>query len=312
VPDDAFAGEMLPVQGGEFWMGSDDHYPEERPRRQARVSDFLIDRTPVTNRQFAAFVEATGHVTLAETAPDPALYPEADPALLIPGSSVFTAPDVQPKAANPMLWWRYQPGADWRHPEGPGSSIEGRKDHPVVHVAFADAEAYAAWAGKRLPTEAEWERAAWGGREGAAYAWGDELAPDGKMMANYWQGTFPSQNLCLDGYFTTSPVGHFPANGFGVYDMIGNVWEWTTDWYALPKDSSKPCCAPDLKRDAADASRDLNDPGRNFPRKVIKGGSHLCAENYCRRYRPAARYPQTVDTSTSHIGFRCVRDVEAV
>ena len=302
--------EMALVRGGSFWMGSDDHYPEERPRRQASVEAFWIDRTPVTNRAFGEFVASTGYVTFAERTPDPKEYPEADPALLVAGSSVFVPPPYQPWIMNPMQWWHYMPGADWRHPNGPDSSIDGLDDHPVVHVSYADAEAYARWAGKRLPTETEWEYAAWAGQEGTAYAWGDELAPHGLMLANYWQGMFPSENLCLDGYRATSPVGTYPPNGFGLVDMIGNVWEWTSSWWAAQTEGGRPCCTPNPdRREAADASRDPSDPGRNFPRKVLKGGSHLCAENYCQRYRPAARYPQTVDTSTAHIGFRCLRDL---
>jgi formylglycine-generating enzyme required for sulfatase activity len=299
---------MRTLSGGGFWMGSDDHYPEEAPCRQAMVAPFAIDVTPVTNTAFAEFVAATGHVTTAETAPDPMEYPGADPAMLQPGSAVFVPPAVQPRAMD-GLWWHYVFGADWRHPEGPGSSIHGRDDHPVVHVALADAEAFAAWAGKRLPSEAEWEFAARGGLDRAAYAWGAALAPDGAMLANYWQGLFPAENLRLDGWARTSPVGTYAANGFGLYDMIGNVWEWTADWYGECVSKGPKCCAPDPRGDAARAaSHDPNHPDAAFPRRVLKGGSHLCAENYCQRYRPAARYPQTVDSSTSHIGFRCARD----
>ncbi|MGE5721766.1 MAG: formylglycine-generating enzyme family protein [Sphingomonadales bacterium] len=301
---------MRLVEGATFWMGSNEHYPEEAPARPVAVTSFLIDTGPVTNRQFAEFVAETGHVTLAEQAPDAAEYPEADPSLLVAGSSVFSPPPTPPVTMDPTLWWQYLPGADWRHPYGPGSDIDGLGDHPVVHVAYGDAEAYAAWAGKRLPTEAEWECAARAGRDRLAYAWGDELAPGGITLANYWQGRFPRENLVLDGFPRTSPVGAFPPNDFGLSDMIGNVWEWTSDWYAVPAVSGQPCCSAAKRGDgAAEASRDLDDPGRNFPRKVLKGGSHLCAENYCRRYRPAARYPQTIDTSTTHIGFRCARDV---
>jgi sulfatase modifying factor 1 len=300
---------MRLVSGGVFWMGSDDHYPEEAPARQVRVDDFWIDMTPVTNLQFAQFVQATGHVTLAESAPDPALYPGAPGHMLRAGSSLFVPPQRHVGSGDNLNWWTFCFGADWQHPEGLGSGIDDRLDHPVVHVAYADAAAYAAWSGKALPTEAEWEYAARGGLDRAAYAWGDNLAPDGRMMANYWQGQFPGQNLMTDGYAGTSPVGSFPVNPYGLYDMIGNVWEWTADWYGTPlKTGASPsCCIPGNPRGADE--KDSHDPanlGAGFPRKVLKGGSHLCATNYCQRYRPAARYPQTIDTSTSHIGFRCV------
>ena len=292
-------GEMIRIEGGSFRMGSDEHYPEEAPSRMVTIGPFEIDLTPVTNARFADFVAATDYRTLAERAPDAALYPDADPSLLVPGSSVFTPPTKYPITPDPMNWWAYVPGADWRHPYGPDSSIEGLEDHPVVHVTSVDAVAYCEWAGKRLLTEAEWEFAARGGLEAKAFAWGDELAPEGAMLANYWQGPFPRTNHCLDGYERTSPVGAFPANGYGLFDMIGNVWEWTSDDYVLPGTQDHGCCAP-----VDGATRMLGD----FPFKVIKGGSHLCAENYCQRYRPAARYKQMVDTSTTHIGFRCGRD----
>ena len=202
-------------------------------------------------------------------------------------------------------------GASWRRPLGPDSDLQGLDDHPVVHVAYEDALAYAIWAGKRLPTEAEWECAARGGLDRAPYAWGEELEPEGRTMANYWQGAFPHQNLLTDGWLRTSPVGAFPANGLGLYDMIGNVWEWTQDWFAAPEAPASPCCVPNNPRGGSEASsREASDPGAGFGRKVLKGGSHLCADNYCRRYRPAARYPQTIDTSTSHIGFRCARSID--
>ena len=303
-------GDMVLIPGGTFWMGSDNHYPEEAPARRVAVDPFLIDITLVTNKDFARFVQATGYVTFAERVPEPALYPEADPALLKPGSAVFTPPDRPVPPTDPFLWWQYVIGADWHHPTGPGSTIEGLEEHPVVHIAFEDAEAFVRWAGKRLATEAEWECAARGGLDRQAYAWGEELAPDGKMLANYWQGRFPFENLESDGFFRTSPVGSFPANPFGIYDMIGNVWEWTGDWYGQPMPSERPCCVPQNPRGGTEAaSHDPNDPGRDFGRKVLKGGSHLCAENYCQRYRPAARYPQTIDSSTSHIGFRCARSI---
>jgi len=308
TPQTMKAGMRL-VEGGTFWMGSNDHYPEEAPQRQVRVDSFWIDETPVTNSAFARFADETGYVTLAETAPDAALYPDADPALLRAGSSLFVKPDRPVPLHDVFQWWEYAFDTNWRHPHGPDSDYRDIADHPVVHIAYADAEAYAAWAGKSLPTEAEWEYAARGGRDRQAYAWGDVFEPEGKPQANYWQGQFPWQNLLTDGYERTSPVGSFPANAFGLYDMIGNVWEWTSDWYATanPGAPVRSCCIPDNPRGGSEeASREANSPGAAFGRKVLKGGSHLCAENYCQRYRPAARYAQTVDTSTSHIGFRCV------
>lgn len=302
---------MIWLEGGEFRMGSDEHYPEEAPMRKVAVDGFWIDPTPVTNRQFARFVEETGHVTLAETAPGAELYPDADPAMLQPGSALFMKPAHRVEAHDPFQWWSFSFGTSWRHPHGPGSDFAELLDHPVVHICYADAEAYAGWAGKELPTEAEWEFAARGGLAERAFAWGDELAPDGKMLANYWQGEFPNENLLADGYERTSPVGSFPPNGFGIYDMIGNVWEWTSDWYSegqATNDGTKSCCVPRNPRGGMEKdSHDPNDPGHAFPRKVLKGGSHLCAENYCQRYRPAARYPQTIDSTTSHIGFRCIK-----
>ncbi|WP_249471908.1 formylglycine-generating enzyme family protein [Luteimonas galliterrae] len=299
---------MTMIPGGVFTMGSDEHYPEEKPAHKASVGAFWMDRHTVTNREFARFVEATGHVTLAEKAADPADYPGADPALLAPSSVVFVPPPGRVDLRNHYNWWNYVQGADWRRPRGPGTSIEGLDDHPVVHVAFEDAEAYAAWAGKSLPTEAEWEFAARGGLEGAEFCWGDELNPGGKWMANTWQGEFPWQNLDEDGHRWTAPVGSFPANGYGLHDMAGNVWEWTADWY---QDHSRipqhACCTLRNPRGGArEDSYDPRNPQVTIPRKVMKGGSHLCAPNYCRRYRPAARMAQPIDTSTSHLGFRCV------
>jgi formylglycine-generating enzyme len=292
--------DMVRVPGGTFLMGSDHHYPEEAPAREVTVDGFWIDRHTVTNAEFARFVRATGHVTVAERAPDPADYPGARPELLVPASTVFRNPGHPVDLGDHYNWWTYVPGADWRHPQGPASSTRKKPDHPVVHVAWADVAAYATWAGKDLPTEAEWELACRGGLDGAEFAWGDELNPDGRWMANTWQGEFPHQNLELDGYAGTAPVGRFPANGYGLHDMIGNVWEWTGDWYRPHGDAPHGCCAP-----SRDRSVDPRDPAA-IPRKVMKGGSHLCAPNYCRRYRPAARMAQPVDTGTSHLGFRCV------
>jgi formylglycine-generating enzyme required for sulfatase activity len=286
-------------------MGSEDFYPEERPVREVAVDGFWMDDHPVTVGEFRRFVKATGHVTSAEIAPDADDYPDAQPDLLVPGSLVFQ------RTAGPVSldgfrnWWAWVPGADWRHPEGPGSTLNGRDRHPVTQVAYADAVAFASWAGKELPTEAEWECASRGGLDQAVYTWGDEFAPKGRMMANTWQGRFPWENLLEDGFAGTSPVKRFPPNGFGLYDMAGNVWEWTSDFFTLPQPSQveadRPCCGPGNPRVTAP------DPeGEPIPRRVIKGGSHLCAPNYCLRYRPAARQGEAVDTSTGHLGFRCI------
>lgn len=295
---------MRRLGGGEFVMGSERFYPEERPLRPVRVDPFWIDETPVTNRQFAAFVRATGHRTLAEIPPDPKDYPGMPPEMARAGSLVFQPTAGPVWTGDPSQWWEFKFGAFWRRPLGrPGPMA--LDDHPVVHLAYEDAAAYAEWAGKSLPTEAEWEFAARGG-QASEFAWGDELAPGGAMLANYWQGEFPWRNSKLDGWERTSPVGSFPPNGYGLSDMIGNVWEWTCDWYADAGDlvAASPCCAP--KGGAMEASYDPATPQVMIPRKVIKGGSHLCAESYCQRYRPAARHPQAIDSSTSHIGFRCV------
>ncbi|MBF9196964.1 formylglycine-generating enzyme family protein [Microvirga sp. BT290] len=300
---------MAWVPGGTFRMGSDRHYPEEAPVHRVTVDGFWIDATPVTNRQFRAFVQATGHVTVAETKPNPKDYPGALPHMLRAGSLVFSPPDHPVSLQDWSQWWAFVFGATWRRPSGPGSSIKGLDDHPVVHVAYPDAEAYARWAGKELPTEAEWEYAARGGLDGAEFAWGDELMPGGRPMANIWQGAFPFRNTREDGYEHTSPVKTYPPNGHGLYDMIGNVWEWTSDFYAArhSADAAKPCCVPLNPRGAREEqSYDPCQPEIHIPRRVLKGGSHLCAPSYCRRYRPAARHPEPVDTSTSHVGFRCI------
>jgi len=300
---------MVWIPAGVFEMGSDKHYPEEAPVHRVGVGGFWIDRTPVTNRQFKKFVQATGYVTSAEVAPDPKHYPGALPHMLYAGSLVFIPPTHPVPLSDWGQWWSYVKGANWRHPYGPQSTINGLFDHPVVHVTHADASAYAAWAGKELPTEAEWEYASRGGSAGTEFAWGDEFTPGGRHMANTWQGAFPLENLKLDGYERTSPVGAFPSNGYGLYDMIGNVWEWTDDWYADNSRSpaKKSCCVPENPRGgSAEQSYDPAQPHIKIPRKVVKGGSHLCAPNYCRRYRPSARQPEAIDSSTSHIGFRCV------
>jgi len=311
APQDAQA-DMVAIQGGTFLMGSDQHYPEEAPAHRLTVSPFLIDRTPVTNRQFRQFVEATGYVTVAEKAPDPKDYPGALPHMLKPGSLVFTPPRHAVDLRDWSQWWRFTFGACWHRPYGGRQSGRGLGDHPVVHIALQDAEAYAAWSGKELPTEAEWEYAARGGIDGTEFAWGDELTPGGRHMANTWQGQFPRENLAADGYTRTSPVGAFPPNGYGLFDMIGNVWEWTADWFSARHAPASPCCIPTNPRSSREAdSYDGCDPVNRISRKVVKGGSHLCAPNYCRRYRPAARHAQPIDTGMSHVGFRCVIRAQA-
>jgi formylglycine-generating enzyme required for sulfatase activity len=303
------ADNLVWVEGGEFRMGSDSHYPEEAPMHNVHVDGFFIDPCPVTNREFAAFVAATGYRTVPERPPNPADYPGALPHMLKAGSLVFRKTRGPVDLHDVTNWWGWKPGAYWRHPEGRGSSVAGRLDHPVIQVAFEDAEAYARWAGKTLPTEAEWEFAARGGLDGAEFVWGNEFTPEGRQMANTWQGEFPWQNLCLDGFERTSPVGVFPPNGYGLYDMAGNVWEWTTDWFGArhETDAGSPCCVPTNPRGApVGASYDRAQPQFSIPRRVVKGGSFLCAPNYCRRYRPAARHAQMVDSGMSHIGFRCV------
>jgi formylglycine-generating enzyme required for sulfatase activity len=297
------------IPGGTFLMGSEDFYPEERPVHTVSVNGFWMDSCPVTAGEFRRFVREAGYVTVAERPLDPAEYPDADPDLLVPGSLVFRKTAGPVSLSDFRNWWEYVPGAFWKRPGGKGSTINGRDRHPVVHVAYEDAEAYAAWAGKKLPTEAEWECAARGGVESAVFTWGDEHFPDGKTMANTWQGEFPWQNLKLDGFDGTSPVASFPPNGFGLHDMAGNVWEWTCDWFTPrhPDEVASPCCAPRHPPILSpDRSYATGQPGERIPRKVIKGGSHLCAPNYCLRYRPAARQGEAVDTSTTHLGFRCI------
>ena len=309
---------MVWVPGGVFAMGSEDFYPEERPVHDVEVAGFWMDQHPVTVAEFRRFVKATGHVTVAEAAPDALEFPDADPTQLVPGSLVFTSPQSPVSLDDFRAWWSWTPGAQWRHPEGPGTTLHGRDLHPVTHVAYADALAYARWAGKALPDEAEWEFASRGGLEGSVYAWGDEFAPRGRMMANTWQGNFPVHNDLLDGYDRTSPVGKFPANGYGLVDMTGNVWEWTCQDFTNshtaaagtaptvegPAAHARSCCGPHREPVLVTPS---SQPSTEAPApKVIKGGSHLCAPNYCLRYRPAARQRQTVDTSTSHLGFRCI------
>jgi len=299
--------DMIWVPGGTFRMGSDNHYPEEAPAHNVTVAGFWMHRHAVTNAEFRRFVDASGYVTLAERPANVADYPGAKPEMLAPSSVMFKKPRGPVDLNNHYNWWTYVPGADWRHPKGPGSHIRALMNHPVVHVAFEDADAYAKWACKELPTEGEWEFAARGGLEGAEFAWGDAFMPNNKPMANTWQGEFPWQNLCEDGHEWTAPVASFPPNGYGLYEMTGNVWEWTTDWFQDHSKIKKVCCALDNPRGCdPEQSYDPRTPDIHIPRKVMKGGSYLCAPNYCRRYRPAARMAQPVDTSTCHLGFRCI------
>jgi sulfatase modifying factor 1 len=311
---------MVWIPGGTFLMGSDQHYPEEAPAHDVTVDGFWMDQYTITNAQFARFVAETGYVTVAERPLDPAAYPGADPELLVPGGLVFQRQTHPVDLRDATQWWAYVPGANWRHPQGPGSTLVRRERHPVTQVAYEDAEAYASWAGKTLPSEAEWERAARGGREDAIYTWGDEFLPGKRLMANVWIGPFPHQTLRPDQHIGTMAVGSFPPNDYGLYDMAGNVWEWTSDWYAAGHEEAHEdshehshaagehaCCAPVNPRGPArEASYDPAQPAVRIPRKALKGGSYLCAANYCLRYRPAARTPEMVDTATSHIGFRCI------
>jgi sulfatase modifying factor 1 len=304
--------DMTWVRAATFRMGSDTHYPEEAPTHSVAVSGFWIDRHHVTNRDFADFVAQSGYVTVAERPLDPADFPGAPAENLQPGSLVFNRTTGPVDLRHLSQWWTWTPGACWQHPEGPSSSLDGRDDHPVVHIAYEDAQAYAEWIGKALPTEAQWELAARGGLDGATYTWGDEPEAPNTTLANYWHGDFPFRPEPGSG--TTTPVGSYPANGHGLYDMAGNAWEWTTDWYGSrhPEPAESPCCVPRDPRGGR--RRDSLDPAQpqfEIPRKVIKGGSYLCADSYCKRYRPAARRPQMIDTGMSHIGFRCVREAQA-
>ena len=300
---------MVPIPQGSFRMGSADHYPEEAPVHRVTVGAFSVRSTAVTNSQYATFVGATGYVTVAERPLNPADFPGAPIENLVAGSLVFTMSRGPVDLRHMSQWWTWTPGASWHQPEGPGSSVEGRQDHPVVHVAYEDAEAFAQWAGEALPTEAQWEYAARAGADGHAFIWGDEAVPDGQYLANFWQGDFPWRNNEADGFSGTAPVGSYPPNEFGLYDMAGNVWEWTTDWYAdgHPDDAETTCCVPtDPRGPSIESSFDPGQPQFSIPRRVIKGGSFLCADNYCQRYRPAARRPQMIDTGMSHVGFRTV------
>ncbi|WP_426244544.1 formylglycine-generating enzyme family protein [Nocardioides sp. LHG3406-4] len=290
---------MVRVSGGSYLAGDDRFYAEERPVTEVTVGDLWVDVHPVTNALFRWFVEATGYVTVAESQPPAEDFDGARPEDLVPGSLVFTGTSGPVPLDDWTRWWSWVPGADWRRPQGGDSTLLGRELHPVVHVAFEDAQAYATWASKALPTEAEWEFLARGGLAGATYAWGDDFMPGGRVMANTWHGRFPWENIGPHGFHGTSPVGTFPANGYGLHDVTGNVWEWTnTPWTADRSPERTPassCCAPVNATALAETDR-----------RVTKGGSHLCAPSYCLRYRPAARQGHSVRSSTSHLGFRCV------
>ncbi len=306
LPSEAVeAGGMVRIEGGSFLMGSEEAYREEMPVRRVAVGPFLIGRTEVTNAEFAAFVAATGYVTTAERGLDPADHPGWPQELLSPGSMVFSPPADPAGRSDPTRWWRYVHGADWRHPAGPGSSIEGRDDHPVVQVSAEDAEAYAAWAGGRLPTEAEWEFAARGGLDGARYAWGEAYDPAAGWKANTWQGAFPAADEGADGHHGTAPVASFPPNGHGLHDMMGNVWEHVADWW-VPGHPSRAETDPRGPSEALAARFSHPETG---PRRVVKGGSWLCSPGFCLRYRPSARQPQETGLGSNHIGFRIARDV---
>lgn len=300
---------MVAIPGGEFWMGSDDSMMRDaQPVHRVRVKPFLMDATEVTNAQFAAFVQATHYVTIAERKPRAEDYPGAPAEMLVPGSVVFTAPSHPVSLQDELQWWQFVPGADWRHPEGPSSDIEQRMNHPVVHVAWDDAVAYARWAGKRLPTEAEWEFAARGGLNRKKFVWGDEFQPSGKFMANTFQGHFPDKNTGADGYRATSPVKSYPPNSYGLYDMAGNVWEWMADWYRPDYFASLTAKGgvADNPQGPAD-STDPTEPG--VAKRVQKGGSFLCTDQYCTRYMPGSRGRGAPDTGSNHVGFRLVLDV---
>lgn len=292
---------MAWIPGGWFTMG-DEIFPDARPLRRVSVDGFWMDVHEVTNDEFARFVEATGYVTVAERPIDPAKYPGVPPENLEPGSIVFTPPKTAVPLDDHLRWWQWVKGTDWRHPEGPHSDIEDRGSHPVVQVAWEDAAAYAAWAGKRLPTEAEWERAARGGLDAQPYAWGESEPGDGGWQANIWQGRFPAENTRADGYVATAPVGSFPPNGFGLHDMSGNVWEWCADWYRPDTYQTSEARNPR----GPSSSHDPAEPG--VAKRVQRGGSYLCSDLYCRRYVPGGRGKGDVESGTNHIGFRCVMD----
>ncbi len=306
--------EMVLIKGGQFLMGGDTVWgrPDEFPRHKVELSSFYIDEHEVTNKQFKAFVNATGYVTTAEKKPDweemklqvPPGTPKPAEDQLVAASLVFTPPNHPVTLDNPLIWWQWVPGADWQHPEGPGSNLKGKDDYPVVQVSWDDAQSYSSWAGKRLPTEAEWEYAARGGQSKAIYPWGDEMVTTGKKKANVWDGTFPVKNTGLDGYTGTAPVKHFVPNPYGLYDMAGNVWEWVSDWYTA--DYYEQCKTSGIVVNPRGPAQSLDPAEPYTPKKVVRGGSFLCNDQYCSGFRIGARMKTSWDTSLNHTGFRCV------
>jgi formylglycine-generating enzyme required for sulfatase activity len=296
---------MAWIPGGHFWMGTD-HMEDAQPVHQVEIKGFWMDRTDITNEQFARFAKATGYVTIAERPLNPKEFPNLAADELAAGSVVFTPPAHPISLENPLAWWQFVRGANWRHPDGPNSNLRGKENYPVVHIAWPDANAYAKWAGKRLPTEAEWEFAARGGLDRQNYVWGNELNPGGKWKANTFQGHFPNHNTSEDGYAGIAPVASFAPNGYGLYDMSGNVWQWVSDWY-------RPDYYAHLNRDGSSVAnpqgpRDSFDPQEpGVQKRVQKGGSYLCTDQYCERYMPGARGKGDPETGTNHLGFRCVR-----
>ncbi|MGV3686424.1 MAG: formylglycine-generating enzyme family protein [Daejeonella sp.] len=304
---DTVPEKMVWVPGGTFDMGSaDPAFPDAQPVHKVTVSGFWMDEHEVTNAEFERFVKATNYQTIAERPLDPADFPGVPLENLVPGSGVFT-PTAQPVSYdNPLAWWAYVPGARWKNPKGPESSVTGRPNDPVVHVTYTDAEAYAKWAGKRLPTEAEWEYAARGGKEHLPYYWGKELKPGGKWAANIYQGNFPDANTLDDGFEGVAPVKSFPSNGYGLYDMEGNVWEWCSDFYRGDYYSRSPEKDPKGPSDSFDPA----EPGA--VKRVQRGGSFLCSDQYCIRYKAGSRGKGEINSSSSNLGFRCVKDSEGL